>query len=49
MYTYLILMDVEARRKLVLEFVRTHQGCMKEDVVEGIKDQISRVTVYGTL
>jgi hypothetical protein len=42
-------MDLQTRRALVLEFIRTHRGCMKEDVVEGLKNQMSRVPVFDTL
>jgi hypothetical protein len=42
-------MDAETRRKLVLEYVRIHPGCMKEDITEGLKNSISRVPVFNTL
>ncbi len=42
-------MDSEERRKLAIEFVRKHQGCTKEDIVEGLKSHISRVPVFDTL
>jgi hypothetical protein len=45
-YKYL---DHAERRKLVLEFVRTHQGCMKEQIVEGLKNEVSRVPLFDTL
>lgn len=42
-------MDLQARRTLALEFIRTNRGCMKEDVAEGLKNQMSRVPVFDTL
>ena len=42
-------MDNEIRKKLVLDFVRTHQGCTKEHVVEGLKNEVSRVPIFDIL
>ena len=39
-------MSNDQRQKLVRDFVRNHKGCNKEFVVEGLKDNVSKKTVY---
>lgn len=43
------LMDRLTRRRLVLEFIENNSFCTKEKVVNGLKDQISRRTIYDIL
>jgi hypothetical protein len=42
-------MSEEERRKIITGFISRHQGCKAEEVVDGIKDRISRVPFFNTL
>jgi Fe2+ or Zn2+ uptake regulation protein len=37
------------RIEIITKFISENQYCKAEDVVQGVKDNISRVPVYGTL
>ena len=39
----------EQRRKKVIDFISEHQGCMAEDLVEGVQDFIGRGKVFNIL
>jgi Fe2+ or Zn2+ uptake regulation protein len=39
----------EQRQRLVRQFVRSHKGCNKEFVVKGLKDSLSKKTVYKVI
>jgi hypothetical protein len=39
----------DQRQRLVRDFIIKHKGCNKEFVVEGLKDYMSRKTVYKTI
>lgn len=42
-------MSNDQRQNLVRDFVRNHKGCNKEFVVEGLKDNVSKKTVYKVI
>ena len=39
----------EDRRTKIIEYISSHQGCNKEDIVRGTEKYVSRVTVYKIL
>jgi hypothetical protein len=39
-------MNNDQRQRLIRDFIRNHKGCNKEFVVEGLKDDMSKKTVY---
>jgi hypothetical protein len=42
-------MNEEQRRKKVIDFISEHQGCIAEDLVEGIKNDIGRGKIFHIL
>jgi Fe2+ or Zn2+ uptake regulation protein len=42
-------MGNDQRQKLVKDFVRNHKGCNKEFIVKGLKDSISKKTIYKVI
>jgi hypothetical protein len=41
--------EEEKRRKRIIDFISVHQGCIAEDLVEGVKDYIGRGKVFKIL
>jgi hypothetical protein len=41
--------SAESRKSMVINFVKAHEGCSKEDVVQGLHDDISRVTIFNII
>jgi|SRR5829696_2520973 len=39
----------DERQRIIIEFIRSNPYCNAEDVVQGVKDDISRVTVFKVL
>jgi hypothetical protein len=42
-------MNEEERGRIIIEYISIHQGCKAEEVVDGVKDHISRVPVFKIL
>jgi len=42
-------LNAKEKRDIVLKFIEKQQGCKAEDIVEGVKNHISRVVVFATL
>lgn len=42
-------LNEEQRRIIITKFISVHQGCKAEEVVDGVRDHISRVPAFNTL
>jgi Fe2+ or Zn2+ uptake regulation protein len=42
-------MNEEERRNMIIEYITRNQGCMAEDIVKGLRSNISRVVIYRIL
>lgn len=43
------LLENEEARRIITEFISNNQGCTAEDIVDGLKNHLSRVPLYNTL
>jgi Fe2+ or Zn2+ uptake regulation protein len=39
----------EDTKRTIMEFITHNQGCAAEEIVNGLKEHISRVPIYGAL
>ena len=44
-----IQMNSEQRDKIIIGFISNNQGCKAQDIVDGLKDQLSRKPIFDTL
>lgn len=43
------LTDEEDRRTKIIEYISSHQGCNAQDIITGVENYVSRVTVFNIL
>ncbi|MFZ0513267.1 MAG: hypothetical protein WAM14_16780 [Candidatus Nitrosopolaris sp.] len=43
------LTDKEDRRTKIIEYISSHQGCNAQDIITGVENYVSRVTVFNIL